>query len=155
MAFSIRLPILQGLIFEIVAGDPGTALEKYSRAYRLISLARSKWPDQKNAIASLKRTFCKFFRPDSYLSNSWKTAIGRSIIARMLECHITLAIRNEYPKREMDQIELLANEQLKSCQKYPYPKPAPNADPREFVSWLSLDVFIRANVKLLIKLGQA
>lgn len=71
MKVSIRLPILQGIIYEIVAGDPGTALERYSRAYRLISLARSKWPDQKDTIGSLKHSFCKCFEPGLDVSFSW------------------------------------------------------------------------------------
>lgn len=53
MKVSIRLPILQGIIYEIIAGDPGTALERYSRAYRLISRARSNGQIRKIPLAVL------------------------------------------------------------------------------------------------------
>jgi len=44
-----------------MAGDYGSALQAYTRAYTLIGLARAKWPRQAEpnlAGTSLQRTFC-------------------------------------------------------------------------------------------------
>ena len=65
LAGSIRISILRGIIYELLAGDYGTALQAYTHAYTLITLARAKWPKQAGpgqAGTSLQRTFCGSLR---------------------------------------------------------------------------------------------
>jgi len=61
LASAIRILILRGIIYELIAGDFGTALQAYTRSYTLISLARAKWSktDLEYAGTSLRRTFCE------------------------------------------------------------------------------------------------
>ena len=61
LACTIRLSILEGWLLEMMLGDHGAAQQKYTQAYKIITLARAQWPGQTDANhggTSLQRTFC-------------------------------------------------------------------------------------------------
>lgn len=148
---SIRISILQGAIYEKIARDFGTALERYTRAYTIIGLARSKWRGHNGTPNSLRRTFCKcinFMLMEVLVDNLF--AQGRGVTARILQCRVQLCRNHNYQAADLVQIEKLAQNLLTLCEKHPIPRPDHDGDPSQFTTWMSFDTSLRAEVGVLV-----
>lgn len=64
----------------------------------------------------------------------------------MLECRVALFYQDG---KELDVLEQIAKEQLKSCQQHPIPRPSTSDSPDQFVFWNAFDAVLRADVRPL------
>lgn len=66
--------------------------------------------------------------------------------ARILQCRVQLSRNNDYPLADLAQIEKLAQDLLKLCEKHPVPRPGPSDNTLEFRFWMCFDTSLRAEV---------
>ncbi|KAF8342180.1 uncharacterized protein EI90DRAFT_3116119 [Cantharellus anzutake] len=134
LSLAIRIPILAGMVYELIAGHYGTAAQKYEQSLAYIDAIRARWPDLGPEIVgtSIKETF------------------RRAVQARYLMCLEQRASARPKPlSSEFEEIKKVANELLESCRAHPVHL-GPGASPSDIIHWVAFDKSIRAEAHMAL-----